>query len=430
MPVHNFDYPVTNLAEALHVLDPTTELDVLKEGLYVDLEEIRNEDFFQNIMTLLGVAGGAYFGRDICVNKILLTGHRGSGKSVELQRIAHDLSPFYLTVTVNIEKDLVRYSTVTPEDIYRLLIIKLYECIAARNISFDFEALRRLTDIWNEEKERETKATNAQSFSAGSSAEFGISAFIAKLKASLTASVTSNNEETTRLRLKVKANIQDILSQWNAQLADIRLRLEDIGLHGVIYILDGTEKIPYDVAKRIFEQDAPILQQINVAMIMASPLLSIHEVSGGTPFFRNEIFPMPKLGSQDKIDIFKQIITKRVDKATFFEPDVLDCIVKKSGGSIRQMLEVARETVLSSPSKPADTKALSKALYKKGLSLWRPLTEAHVAALRNFTGDFRRGEKTIQEMLFGLVLLAQNGHAIINPVLQPFLDDSDNYLCA
>lgn len=425
-----FNFPVTSLSEALHVLNPNTELDVLETGLYVNLDSIRSPAFARKILMQLDIVEGQYNGNGSSDAKILLTGHRGSGKSVELARIAEELNPFYLPITINIETELVRLSSITPEDLYGLLIIKFYECLAAHNIRFNLDASEELTNIWFQEHAKTITSANQMSLKASVEAGVGIQAWFIKLKSSLSASVTADTADTDTVRQLVKAKIQDILRRWNAELAEATLSLEQRGLHGVVFIVDGTEKIPYDVAKKLFVLDAPVLQQIGAPLILASPVLSIHDIDTGAKFFNQQLFPMAKLDTDEKVAKFSEIITKRVDEATFFEPGILDCITRKSGGSIRQLLELSREALLNRMGPLVDKAALEETLRDKGLALWRMLRTSHVERLRSFTGDVRGGDEEVQQLLFGLVLLAQNGSAIVNPLIQPYLEGSQNYLCA
>lgn len=426
------NFPVKDLAEALYVLNPNTELDVFDNNLYVDLKDIRSEAFSRRILTLLGIVSNHYVGLTSgSTDKILLTGHRGTGKSVELEKIGRTLDQHYLVVTINIEKELIKLSSITPEDLYRLLIIKLFECLNESGIPYNQSALHDIAALWHTERETSSDDSNKKTLSAGVEGTTGFSAWIASLKAKLSIDVTSESKETTTTRQRIKANINEIISRLNAELAGIRLTLANRGKPGgVAFIIDGSEKIPYDVAQKIFVQDAPILQQINSAIIMASPVLGVHDINTGANYFKTEMFPMAKLDTAEKVAIFKQIVTRRVDEATFFEAGILDCIARKSGGGIRQMLELAGDVLLTKTGSKATNADLHESLRNKGLDLWRRLNGDHKAVLRSNTTDYDFGDETVRQMLFALVLLAQNGHAVINPLLEPYVHNHQNWGCA
>jgi hypothetical protein len=423
----NYKYPVTDFGEALNVLNPNVEPDIFKSQLYVNLDRARGADFLNRIFFQLGVdQDRKIFNPKTAFVKILLTGHRGSGKSVELKRMIHSLQNIYLPVYIDIEKQLIKLSAVEPEDIYQLLIIELMQSLAENRISFSEKNFRRITDLWFNERTVSEKNSTSYQIAAGSEAEAGINLYIFKLRTFLKSLITSQSEETNEVRRKIKANISDIINNLNAELSILEPELKSKGFNGFLFVLDGTEKLDYQLATRILIKDAPIFNQISASFIMASPVLGLYDIHGGQKYFNQQILPMVKLNQQN-ISEFKCIVTKRVDEATFFEPGILDCIAKKSGGSIRLLLELSYNYLLNKGFKKNSKEALEVTLYEMGLSYYRYLDKEHKEILES--GEFNFGNEKVKEMLFGLILLAQNGDAIINPLVKPFLEGSKNYLC-
>jgi len=72
---------------------------------------------------------------------------------------------------------------------------------------------------------------------------------------------------------------------------------------------------------------------------------------------------------------------------------------------------------------------LMEALKELGLSHWRRLDGTHKKILKEYKGDLDFGDEKVKEMLFSLVLIVQNGKAIINPLLVPYIEGHENYLC-
>jgi len=421
----DFQYPVRDFGEALAVVDPTVEIDIYQHELYVNLDEIRGTRFLTGILTKLGVRDGNYIGAHRAFPKILLTGHRGSGKSVELERIRQKLENAYLTIHIDIEKDLVKLSTAEPEHIYQLLLIKLIEALKAKEIGFDGRKFKSIADLWLNEEER-TKEYKSE-------LKFGINLdeFLGDLKNVLSFSLLSSIEDSRKITQRIKRNIQDIIEKFNLELDYLYYhQFKENNLNGgVVFILDGTEKLNYEVAKNIFINDAPVVGQMHCAMVMASPVFSLYDIEGGVAYFSQEMFPMVKLDNPEKIARFKEIITRRIDEVTFFESGILECATRKSGGSIRILLEIVHRLLVTSEYKIIGEAILMEALKELGLSYWRRLDGTHKKILKEYKGDLDFGDEKVKEMLFSLVLIVQNGKAIINPLLVPYIEGHENYLC-
>ncbi len=423
-----FKYPVTDFGEALHVLNPNTEPEIFDSNLYVNLDNVRGKKYLNHIYTQLGVKNGQLFNKNNAFAKILLTGHRGSGKSVELQRMIHNLKSIYLPVYINIEVQLVKLSAVEPEDIYQLLVIELMQTLADNNIPFSEKNFRRITNLWMDEQSKETKNLTSYNTSIGSEAGAGINAYIFKLRTFLKSVITAQSEDTDIIGRKIKANISDIIQNLNVELASLQFELKEKGYNGFLFVVDGTEKLDYELAKKVFIKDAPIFNQINSCFIFASPVLGLYDIHAGQAYFNHQILPMVKL-NDGNIAAFKSIVTKRIDENTFFEPGMLDCIAKKSGGSIRLLLELSYNALLNSSFNLVNRNTLKDTLYDMGLFLYQRLDKEHKEILRSSQADFDFGNEKVKEMLFSLVLLVQNGSAVINPLVQPFIEGTQNYLC-
>ena len=134
-----YDYPVTNPYEAREVTeaDFDQEIDLFEEGLYVNLDKVRGEQFRKKIFFTLGIKDGrlVYPNRDYL--KIICSGHRGCGKTTELKRLHADLNHAdrYLSVFLSIEEEM-EFGAFQPEDIFVWIILKLVNAIK----DYDLEA--------------------------------------------------------------------------------------------------------------------------------------------------------------------------------------------------------------------------------------------------------------------------------------------------
>ncbi len=85
------------------------------------------------------------------------------------------------------------------------------------------------------------------------------------------------------------------------------------------------------------------------------------------------------------------------------------------------MLEISYNALLNSNYERVNKEALKDTLYDMGLFLHRRLDKEHKELLTPDREDFDFGNEKVKEMLFSLILLAQNGNAVINPSIEPLI---------
>lgn len=426
-----YQYPVTNKYEARIVTEPDFAQDLFEERLYVNLDKVRGEEFRQGIFFSLAVEDERLVYPTNDYLKIICSGHRGCGKTTELERLQKDLNypDQYFSIFLSIEKEM-EYGNFHPEDIFVWIILKLVEAVDSYDIptsKSDFNDLARQL-LSDKAIERELK----QSFETelGGEAEGGIDFFgWLKLKAVAKAVFASTNETSTKIREEVRRNTLAIILKINAALASMRPNVEKAGLgKDILFIIDGSEKLKFEVYEYLFIQNSNLLRTLSVNMIMAVPIDSYYKIesASGVNFPNRFIVPMIKLGDPESEanKCFKEVIERRIDVPTFFEDGVLDECVRRSGGCMRQLLIIVNAVIRKALGKRASLETARAAIRALGSEMYQLLTSKHVEALAKGLPNLKLGDEEVRQMLFQLVLLKYNGHVKLNPLLDDFMTES------
>jgi Tfp pilus assembly pilus retraction ATPase PilT len=148
-----YQFPVKNKFHARTVTELDFEIDPMNPDVYVNLDSVRGKDYIEEIKFNLNVDEDSL--KVVTPNfiKIIFSGHRGSGKSIELQRFQNYIndSSRYFSVFIRIEKEL-EVGSFQPEDLFIILITKLIESIHELKIEFNSDYLKEIQREWLSEK--------------------------------------------------------------------------------------------------------------------------------------------------------------------------------------------------------------------------------------------------------------------------------------
>jgi chromosomal replication initiation ATPase DnaA len=137
------------------------------------------------------------------------------------------------------------------------------------------------------------------------------------------------------------------------------------------------------------------------------------------------MLPVINIEEQEHRKKLAEIITKRIDFDTFFDSeDVLDFLVQKSGGVIRQLLRLTSFCLLYSMNQKLEISEVKEMVKEYGRQMYETLDGSQIKLLKDFkTGKrkFRPANKSDQTLLLNLFVLKYNGKYAINPVLQEWI---------
>ncbi|WP_223650358.1 hypothetical protein [Hymenobacter psoromatis] len=425
-----YTYPVTDKFQARAVTEPDFEPDLFGDGgsekqLYVNFDDVRGTDFRSDVFYSLGVENCRLVAPTDDYLKIICSGHRGCGKTTELRRLHADLNhpDRYFSIFLSIE-DEMEYGSLQPEDIFVWILLKLVEAIKQYDIPTSHSGFNDLAHqlLSGEAIEKELKHT----FDTEVSAETGGALnFLSLFKLGLAAKAVfgSTNETSTKIREEVRKNPLAIITKINASLMAMRQAVRDQGLGAdILFIIDGSEKLRFEVYEYLFIKNPNLLQTLALNMILAVSIDSYYkiETGPGQNFSHSHIIPMIKLeGPGSEADqCFRQVIERRLTTDLFFGPEVLDECVRRSGGCMRQLLRIVNAVIVKAQGGLASRAVADSAIRGLGNTMNQLLTSKHLETLGKGLHTLRPGDAEVREMLFQLVLLKYNGHLKLNPLLE------------
>jgi hypothetical protein len=393
--------------------------------LWVDFSGVRSQTQFDSMQFDLGMVGNRLENIPNDYVKIIFSGHRGCGKSVELKRFSTVInSPdAFFAILVDLEKE-TNVEQLEPEDIFIVLITLLARELEERKIKIDQDDFADISNEWLEEKEvvREVSKEFGVEGEAKVTLGWNFWKFLG-LEGNLKGAYTRNNVTTNTIRQKIKTNPKPLLQKFNTTLTRVRrfIREQKRG-KDIIFIIDGLEKANPAVYESLFVKDVQMITGINAHLISTVPIGTFYEIKHlpTHDFFRDSILPMVRDDEKSR-PLLKKLVELRVDK-NIFEAGVQDIFIEASGGCPRILLKLVNRSIVKARGSKVTKAIAHETLTEEGNDRWRTLNSKHKEILHN--GQFDSADKEVLELLQSLNLLEYNGMKIerkINPLIRHFL---------
>ncbi|MFZ4666266.1 MAG: ATP-binding protein [Prochlorotrichaceae cyanobacterium] len=395
---------------------------------YVDLSEVRDPTAINSLKKKLDFSEPGQF------RSILFTGHRGSGKSTELLRLKNQLEQEYRVVYLKADSVLDINDT-DYIDLYLVLIHEIMKEAAELKLKLNSTLVQTFED-WFKEITEETDHTVEKHI--GLEAKVGIEApFLMRLMAKLSAQIKGSYIQRKKVRNTLQQDIGALQANMNALLLNAfeKLREKYNGYSkGFLVMFDNLDRLPLEVADRLYFDYATQLQDINCTLIYTAPISVVYSNKNlNRAFSEPHIIPMVKiyqpLGNDLKyarkaLNDFAQVITKRIDyNAVFTDPKLIMELVTNSGGHVRQLMQMMAQACLltNSPTDKIDKTIIQSVIKKQYINFDRIIPEDHYPLLAQVYQERRvRQTEDGQIMLFNLSVLEYNGDErwnYINPVI-------------
>lgn len=422
-----YSFPEKNPFKARDLLEATFDIQPYFNDLYVHLDEVRGDEQLGELCFQLGVQSDKLIAEDGEPQKILFSGHRGCGKTLELNRYHRylDHPDRYFSIHIDLQKE-VEASKFEPEDLYVLMIAKLIEKLRELKIPFDKKAFDKMAEDWLSEEDVRQELKNTSGFEMSGEGGIGFNFWnFVTFKQGLKDLVSGSRATITTIRNKVKLNAIELIDTFNQELTDVRKQLAKKN-HGkdILFIVDGSERIRREVYEQMFVLDINLIHATRVSLICAVPINTFYEIanSAGRDYFKRMVLPMVKITPQSR-PLLESIVTRRVDKDTFFAQNALDWMIDYSGGCPRQLLLLAQRALIKTRGEKITLPVAKTVVTEFGRTLFEELNEKHLELIRagSKENNYLTGEFEVQQLLFSLALLKYNGNILINPVLKSFV---------
>lgn len=363
---------------------------------------------------------------DICrsseeYSACLLLGHKGCGKSTELNRMADRLmNAGYYVKTINCSTDLDLFNIVY-SDLFILMGEALLAIAKEAGCDIRNKVLDDIKNFWNEGTETIiSQELETASLETGMSVETkGILAGILNIFAKIKADLKYNEEVRKEYRQKISVRS----SEWIGILGNVA---EEIAKKAAgkkpIIIFEDLDKLNPEDAWKVFYNYAAVLSGMTFPVIYTFPIGLSYDTrfSAMESYFVTKTLPMIKIATiknepfTEGIDIIRDIVKKRAN-LELFEEDVVTKLIESTGGSLRDLFQVISASAKRAERRDSDTISMEdaqRALEEIKTSLTRRIEDKDYKFLLNIYNENKErieDKEMLLKMLQASVVLEYNG---------------------
>lgn len=362
---------------------------------------------------------------DICqeegeYNAFLLLGHRGCGKSTELNYMSEKfVSKGYSIRTIACSMDLDLFNIVY-SDLFILMGEALLEIAKELNCKINKNILENIKNFWAEGEEiLSSQNLAATSIEGGISAEpsgiLSVLNIFAKIKADL-----KYNEET---RKEYRRKISIHSSDWIRLMGCVsKIISEKTGGKKPVIIFEDLDKLNPEDAWKVFYNYAALLSGMDFPVIYTFPIALSYDArfSAMEGYFITKTLPMIKIETiegqpyQEGIQIIQNIVEKRA-KLDLFESGVLQELILYTGGSLKDLFQAINSAAKRAERRSSESISMEdgkRALEELKTSLTRRIEKKNYEFLLNIckgNKELIEDKEMLLKMLQESVVLEYNG---------------------
>ena len=277
-------------------------------------------------------------------NAHLLVGHRGCGKSTELNHLRKGFEEQKHPVTVIDCQTELAIMALSHWDMMLVISDALCKIAKNRNCPLPDSLLEKLERFFTEiEVTTETSTESNVMVQVGAKAQTPtllaqVLELFVRAKGDLKRS--SERRETIRKKINHRAHdLSDIIKEINDQLKSV---LND---KQPILIFENLDKAPPEKVWDAFSSG--LLEDMPFPVIYTFPINAFYEGRFHTlkNTFTSHLLPMIKTQNKDGgrndegIEVIREIVRRRSAVDALFDPDALTLLIKKTGGSLRELFD-------------------------------------------------------------------------------------------
>jgi len=286
-------------------------------------------------------------------NTFLLIGHKGTGKSTELNHLAKRLMDEGHPLRV-----IACAKDVDPEsEMYIEILILMAEAVISmaeeKGVELEEDIKKLLVSFWLASETQTTNTNNQSAISAGLGVEAETPTFLKKLLkvvGSVKADIKYSEETQNEYRLKIERRP----SEWLYSIKSVAGAIADSCGKQPIVIFEDLDKLDnYDPnhAWSVFLTRSGFLKDFNFPVIYTFPIaLSYDHKFGSIDALYGRVERLPMIQVNDRsgqpydhgVEVMKSIIKKRA-KLELFEENALEKAIQMTGGSLRDLFRVIRD---------------------------------------------------------------------------------------
>ncbi len=310
--------------------------------------------------------------------KIILAGHRGCGKSMELKRLHHVLGDTFTTLYFPISKHVLR--DCDHIDVMVWLVEHLLRKFSLEKWPLTGNIVIDITDWFSKkafddperikEEIRSETGTDMQSL-------YGFFWMPIQLLNRIKSMMIASAVHRKTIRKKLHSYTVDMLHQVNRLLDDARVSLKRIDrVPHIVIAIDNIDHMPTDIAAKLFYDGADIFNSLRANIIFPVPI----SLKLPPPHIENNfehcytLAPVPigtkRSKKDDALLQLQEFINKRIDANLIFtSQSIVDDLARISGGFYRDFLVLIHNAQLAARSlklKKIDKKCAEIAIKRLG----------------------------------------------------------------
>lgn len=364
--------------------------------------------------------------------KILFTGHRITGKTTALNRMAADLGEAFFVVHFSVLDTLNAYD-VHYADLMLALATRLLQQATDKRLfpkgvaRLVKEELLEDVFLWLE------KHTTGLGFVSTGAGEKEVGGKVNLLAVELEAKLSTEAETRQALRERIAMHLSELLERMSYVLDEVERRAE----RGVLFIVEDIDKLDLENARNLFLEHARALTAPRASIIYTFPIAlrwSLDSPHIKNNFDRDYILPNINLsdqagnpdpdGHQTLVDIFHRRLNPDL-----VEPEALETLIAASGGLVGTLVRLgglAAEHALVDGKKAIDLASANLAISEMRGDFKALLRGQDYEVLRrHLAGERLLNEQAVREALYtGCLLEYHNGEPWfgVHPIVRPLLE--------
>ncbi|MBE7381444.1 MAG: AAA family ATPase [Leptolyngbya sp. SIO1E4] len=408
----------TTLKQAFRVcnIGALTGADI--DRYYVELDDVRSPQAIGTVSQQLDFLDPGE------PTAILFTGHRGCGKSTELQKIKRrwQLQYEFIYIKATDELDI---NDADYKDIYLVIVKYITQALQAWGVSNDPKLVHAFEN-WFKEITVETEQSREASISVGGKVEVGGGLpSVLNMAVNLLAQIKGSDKHKKLIRENLQQGFSRLQENTNALLKDAfeKLKEKQPNTKGFLFIFDNLDRVPPQVGEHLFLKYANQLRELHCTIIYTVPISVIYSGRNYSNVFGDlNVMPMVNVYQFDReqvelaydpdgLDKMASLIEQRVDAEKLFEDRaVLLNLVRLSGGHVRQLMQLIRTACLNARGRQISAADVEKAAAKEQNNFEQFIPSNHYPVLAHIC-RYKGGQldpeaqAMMQSMLFNITVL-------------------------